>query len=196
MKKKIGILGGSFNPIHKDHIELALLALKEAELDEILVIPTFITNLKNNSEMASSNDRLAMCKLASSKYENFKVSDIEIKRGTTTYTSDTLKELDKDNDYYLIMGADSYLNIDKWHESQYVLMNAKIIVAPRDDISFDEIENKSKELNSKPPIVLSQAIGDLSSSKIRSMIKNNEDVSDYLDKDVLEYIKENNLYRG
>lgn len=197
--KKIGILGGSFNPVHNAHIKLAVTACEQAGLDEMLIIPTYVTNLKDNSAMVSSEDRFRMCELAVQDISSFYVSDIEIKRQRTTYTCETVEELkriDPDNEYYLIMGADAYLNLYKWRNYEYILNNAHIIVAPRDDADKDDLLEKSHEYCGFSPLILKEPIFKLSSTMIREMISAGEDVSDFLDSRVIEYINEHNLYKA
>lgn len=195
--KNVGILGGSFNPIHIAHIKLAKLAIKEAKLDEVIIIPTFLTNLKDNSSLVSPEHRLKMCNLAVENENDIYVSDIDIRRNKITYTSDTIYELKQieNNNYFLIMGADSYKNLSLWHDYQYIVSNAKIIVARRDDISKSDILDIAKKNSFDIPVILSKPIQDLSSTIIRYNIKNDITVSELLDKKVLEYIKINNLYR-
>lgn len=195
--KNVGILGGSFNPIHIAHIKLAKLAIKEAKLDEVIIIPTFLTNLKDNSSLVSSQHRLKMCDLAVENENDIYVSDIDIKRNKITYTSDTIYELKQieNNNYFLIMGADSYKNLSLWHDYQYIVNSTKIIVARRDDISKSDILDIAKKNNFDLPIILSKPIQNLSSTIIRYNIKKDIPVNELLDKKVLEYIKINNLYR-
>ena len=194
--KKIGILGGSFNPIHNAHVKLAKAAFDQVKLDEMLIIPTYITNLKDNSFMVSADQRLKMCKLAVMDIDNFYVSDIDIRRKKITYTCDTINELktERDADYYLILGADAYLNLYKWMNYRYILDNAYMIVAPRDGIKSSTLIEKSKEYNGLGSVIMENEIEKLSSTLIRDMIKNGEDAKDYLSPKVYRYIKENGLY--
>lgn len=195
--KRIGVLGGSFNPIHNAHVKLAETAFEYAELDEMIIIPTYITNLKDNSFMASAEDRLNMCSLAFSEMDNFYVSDLEVKRCRTSYTYETLEELktsDSDAEFYLVMGADSYLNLYKWRNYEYILNNAHIIVAPRDDADQQDLIIKSHEYDGLSPLILKDPIFELSSTKIRNMINSGADVSEFLDRRVIEYISEHSLY--
>lgn len=195
--KKIGILGGSFNPIHKAHVEIALKAIEIAKLDEFIIIPTYITNLKDNSILVSSEDRFNMCKLACQSHKELQVSDIEIKRHNVSYTSDTIKELlnSEEASYYLVMGADSYVNLSKWHNYEYILNNCTIVICPRGDEDYEGLLELSHTYDGYKPIIMKHSISNMSSTLIRKMIKNNDDISAYLDDKVIEYIKKNNLYK-
>ena len=197
---KIAIFGGSFNPIHNAHVKLAQRFLNEVALDRVIFVPTFITPLKDNTSVISSEHRLKMCELALKDYDNFAVSDVEIKRAGYSYSSDTIayfKELYPQDELYFIMGADMYLTLEKWHEFEYIFNNVTILTAPRNDCSFDELVNKYeyyKKYNCKSYITR-EYIEDLSSTLIRDMILSEADISAFLDKDVVAYIVKHGLYR-
>ncbi len=197
---KIAIFGGSFNPIHNAHIKLAKRFVDEVSLDKVIFVPTFITPLKDNYSVIDPMHRLKMCELALSQHANFEVSDVEIKREGLSYSSDTIayfKKLYKDAEIYFIMGADMFLTLEKWHEFQYIFNNVTVLTAPRDDCGYEILCNKLdeyKKYNCKAYIT-KEYIEDLSSTFLRDMIKNSRDVSDYLNHDVISYIKKHNLYR-
>lgn len=197
---KIAIFGGSFNPIHNAHIKLAKRFVDEVFLDKVIFVPTFITPLKDNSPVVDSTHRLKMCEIALSQYENFEVSDVEIKREGLSYSSDTIayfKDIYKDAEIYFIMGADMFLTLERWHKFQYILDSVTVLTAPRDDCSYDKLCDKLseyKKYNCKAHIT-KEYIEDLSSTFLRNSIKDNKDVSSYLNKDVISYITQHNLYR-
>lgn len=195
--RNIGILGGSFNPIHKAHIKLALKCIDEAKLDKVLVIPSYVTNLKDNSSMASDKDRLKMCTIACQNHKNLEVSDIELQRKGISYTSDTIRQLKNDNDnLFLIIGADQFLSFDKWHEYEYIIKNSTLIVAPRNNDSYFDLLSLSDNYKDSKIIILKDYIDDISSTNIRELLSSNKDVYDFIDDNVYKYICQNNLYKG
>ena len=128
--KKIGILGGTFNPIHHGHLILGQAAKEEFGLDEILVMPTKNPAYKTISGGVSEKNRVDMIKLAIRDFPYFKFSDIELKREGTTYTVDTLRELtkqDTDCRYYFIMGADSLYQIETWKDPGQIFYHGRYI---------------------------------------------------------------------
>ena len=129
------IYGGSFNPIHNDHIKLALQFAEQFELDKVTLIPTHYTPLKDNSHIADGKHRYQMCLLATEDEPLLEVSDIELRREGPSYTSDTIAQLMNDEDsLYLIVGADMYMTLDKWHDFNYIFDNVTILAAPRDEL--------------------------------------------------------------
>ena len=193
------IYGGSFNPIHNDHIKLALRFAEQFELDKVTLIPTNVTPLKDNSHIADGKHRYQMCLLASRDYPQLEVSDIELRRKGESYTSDTIAELlDPDDSLYLIVGADMYMTLDQWHEAQYIFDHVTILVAPRDEQDYDSLEEKYlmyREQYGCRTLIAHSAIGELSSTLIREGIASGADVSAMVDPRVLDYIQKNDLYR-
>ncbi|MBQ8058151.1 MAG: nicotinate (nicotinamide) nucleotide adenylyltransferase [Ruminococcus sp.] len=198
---KTAIFGGSFNPIHNAHVKLASRFVDEALLDSVIFVPTFVTPLKDNSSVVSSEHRLKMCELALKRYDSFFVSDVEIKRGGLSYSSDTIayfKVLYPEDDLFFIMGADMFLTLEKWHEFQYIFDNVTILTAPRDDCDYDKLVKKFEYYKNKynaKVYITKEYIEDLSSTSIRDMILSEADISAYLDKDVVAYIVKHGLYR-
>ena len=193
------IYGGSFNPIHNDHIRLALCFAEQFELDKVTLIPTYSTPLKDNSHIISGDHRYQMCMLAAQDYPQLEVSDLELRRKGESYTSDTIKELMNDDDsLYLIVGADMYVTLDRWHEFRFIFDHATILVAPRDELDYDFLEEKYLEYREKyncRTLIAHQGIGELSSTMIREGISSGADVSAMLDPRVLDYIQKHDLYR-
>jgi len=192
------ILGGSFNPIHLDHVRLALSCADQFALDRVTLIPTYTTPLKDNSQIADGAHRLNMCRLAVSDYPLLEVSDIELRRGGLSYTSDTIAALRNDADeLFLIVGADMYVTLDRWHEFRYIFDNAIILAAPRNELDYHSIEEKYKEYRSYGcrTLISREPIGPLSSTAIRAAVKNGESLSGMVDDRVAAYMIENGLYR-
>lgn len=199
MSRKTAMFGGSFNPIHNGHIQLANVCKEQLSLDRIIIIPTGVTPNKDNSEMLSPLHRLNMCRIACKPYSHLEVSDIEINREGKSYTKDTLKALKSlypDDELYLIVGADMFLSFLLWKNYEEIFSLATIIGCPRDENSCAELlsfSEKLREFGAKS-IILKNPVMTVSSTKIRRKLKNKEDVSDLLSDDVFKYIVNNNLY--
>ncbi len=198
MMRKIGILGGTFDPIHLGHLKLASIALNELSLDEVIFIPSGISYMKSN--VTDSSHRYAMTELAVKDYPSFSVSDIEIKRLKNSYSYETLEELNRiypDADIIFIVGADSFINLDKWKFPGRILRAASLAVLVRDDVSEDVLSFKAEDykriFNAKVFFLHAPQI-DISSTNIKKMIKNGESVQDLLAPSVYSYIKEHKLY--
>ena len=199
---RVGIFGGSFNPPHVGHINMCELFLKEAKLDKLLVIPASIPPHKQIIPKTTIEQRLEMSTLAfASISEKICISDIEAKREGKSYTADTIKVLKSlgYDDLYLLCGTDMLLTLDMWYKPEYIFDNATIVYVRRESEIENEmiISNKIAQykrcfgakilhINTKPI--------ELSSSIVRKAIKDGLDASSMLSKNVLEYIKENNLY--
>lgn len=192
------IFGGSFNPIHNDHVRLALAFADEFGLDRVTLIPTFQTPLKDNSEIVGGEHRLAMCRLAAADHPQLEVSDVELRRGGMSYTSDTLAHfVAMGDELYLIVGADMYVTLDRWHEFRYIFEHAVILVAMRDELDHNSISEKYQEYKvyGCRTMMLSQRVGPLSSTAVRDAVREGADLTGMVDGRVEEYIRDNGLYR-
>ncbi len=197
---KIGILGGSFDPIHKGHLNMAVRAYEEYGLDQIWLIPAGHSPNKNEADMTPALLRLKMAQIAVLDYPFIKVSDIEIKARETSYTSLTLEKLTglyPQHEFYFIMGGDSLDYFDSWHKPETIASLATILVVARDEFSIPAMEEKiraiQKQFNANIKIVHCDKI-DISSTAIRTALAKGQDVSAYVPCGVCEFIKENNLY--
>lgn len=192
------MFGGSFNPIHNDHVKLALQFAEEFALDKVTLIPTYTTPLKDNSAIADGDDRLMMCRLSTEDHPQLEVSDIELHRGGLSYTSDTIAALKQEGEeFFLIVGADMYVTLDRWHEFRYIFENATILVAPRDELDFNSLKEQYEAY--KPfgcrTLISENFVGPLSSTAVRAAVKAGESISDMVDPRVEAYIRTHNLYR-
>ena len=201
MKKKVGILGGTFNPIHIGHLILAERALEECELDEILFIPSGQPYFKSAAEVLDKKVRISMTGNAIEDNPNFALSTIETDREGNSYTYETLQLLKRDNpdtSYYLILGADTLFQIEQWKNPEIIMSLAGIIGAVRDDKNADDLKNKAAELEEKfsteVHILRMPHIG-VSSSDIRERIRTGKNVRYMLPDKTLEYIEKNKLYQ-
>ena len=189
--KNIGLLFGSFNPIHNGHISLATFILKHKPLDEIWFVVSPLSPFKKSKILLDKNDRLDMVKVAIKPFKKFFVSDIEFKMKTPNYTIDTLYEIKKkypEDSFSLIIGEDNLENFKNWKDSNLIIENFKIYVYPR---SF----SKSKlNLNFNTLYKINAPTINISSTDIREFIKKNEDIDGLLSPEVLDQIKKKKFY--
>lgn len=199
-KTKVALLGGAFNPITIGHIQLAQFVLNTSgQFDEVWIMPTY--NHMYNKKTVSPEQRLKMCKLASSVDRRIKVFDYEIKNklsGETFYLFKRLlqeKELIDKYDFSLIIGLDNANTFNKWVNYEELERLAKFVIVPRKGYKRDESVNWYL----KPPHIFLNTetdIIEISSTDIRNMIVNSdENVFKYLNSDVYKYILDNNLYK-
>lgn len=200
--KKTGIMGGSFNPIHNGHLEIAECAYREYELDKILFIPNSASPHKDNSEMVDAAHRLAMVKLAIEDRPHFAVSDIEIVKGGLSFTYQTmttLKEQHPEVEYYFLMGADSLADFRKWRHSEIIASRCRILAAMRDEMDNEDVRHLTKELTKEygtPFSLLRIPQTDISSTKIRKHCKEGKSICDMVPKKVADYIQKYQLYQS
>lgn len=181
--KKIGIMGGTFNPIHNGHVEIAKAAYEQYELDEVWFMPNHIPAYKSSDNIVSGKQRLEMINEAIADYPYFIVSDFEINRDGKTYTYETFELLSmkySEYSFYFIMGADSLFYFEKWVHPEIILKYASILVAARDDSGIEKINDKITEFMdiykySNFQVVECKSIN-CSSSKIREYLAECDDL--------------------
>ena len=142
--RNIAVFGGSFNPVHNGHIALAQKMRDKFSLDEIILIPTFQTPLKDNTPMVSPEHRLNMLRLAFKSIDYVQVSDIEIKREGKSYTVDTLSEIVKkypDDKLHFIVGADAFMQLPLWRFPEIIFRLAKVLTIARDSVDYEMVLN-------------------------------------------------------
>ena len=199
-KKKVGIMGGTFNPIHFGHLLLAETAFHQFQLDEILIMPTKNPYYKKISNSVTEEDRVAMVELAIEDNAHYRLSKEEHNREGTTYTVETLSQLTArhpDYEYYFIMGADSLYHIESWKDPAQILKLATIVVAGRAGTGsslssqIEYIENKydSEIYRLNSPVL------EISSNDIRRRIRDGESIRYLLPAKVADYIYEHGLYQ-
>lgn len=201
--KRIGVFGGTFNPIHNGHIYLAKSAYKHLNLDKVLVIPSGFSYQKSEEKVASKDIRANMVKLAIKDCPYLEYSDIEVRKEGNSYTFETileLKEKYKNSILYLIIGADTLFNIESWMNPEILLSNCKLGVMLRDDHDKSQVIKMCNHLedkfNTKSEIIDVEKI-DISSTMIRELIKSGTftNGANELPGKVYKYITENGLYR-
>lgn len=199
---KIGILGGTFNPIHHGHLLLAQWAMEAASLDGIMFLPTGNSYMKKSSEVLPGPERLAMAAAAVADRECFVCSDLEISRGGNTYTYETLKELRQrypDAELYFIIGADCLFSMEKWRCVEQIFRSCTILAASRSGMSPEALEQKRLELQHRygASIRLIEFPNmEISSTDIRRRCKQGQSIRYLVPESVREIIETQNYYRG
>ena len=170
---KIGILGGTFNPIHLGHIRLAEEALEKFELDKVIFIPTYIPPHKINKDIISFQNRYKMVELAIEEKSNFEVSDLEVKLKGISYSVNTIKELKKIYDdttnIYFVVGSDYAEELGLWKDIEDLKKLCKFAIITR--------------------------LGNISSTNIRKLIRERKPFKNLLPQKVYDYILMNKLYK-
>ena len=200
-KKRVGIYGGTFNPPHMGHVGAAEAFCRDAELDELIIMPDFLPPHKEIISAVSADERLRMCELAFSHIEKARVSDLEIKRGGRSYTSDTLEILASDDtELCFLCGTDMFLTLSEWYRPEKIFELATICYVRREkdeEISRtieEKIQNYEKRYNARIIKLELNEVRIVSSSELRSALMNGKCI-DYLPKAVLDYIREKRLYQ-
>ena len=198
--KKIGIMGGTFNPIHIAHLILAEQAYHQLQLDQVWFMPSKNPPHKAGLEIASDEDRKNMILAAIQKNPAFELSTIEMEREGITYTAETLRELHqmkKDHEYYFIIGGDSLMQITSWKEPEAIFSMANIVAATRSGYKEEELTSQIEMLKETyhanvTRIDIPQL--EISSNTLRNKCKNHESIRYYVPETVFSYIKEHQLY--
>ena len=188
---KIGIFGGSFNPPHNMHKNIALKLINKWYLDKVIFVPT--GDKYNKDGLLNQKDRYNMVKLMIEGYDNLEVSDYEFNKLTYTYeTLDYFKNIYKDDDIYFICGSDNLKQITLWRKYDYILRNYKMIVIRRNNDDIDKIINNLL-IYYKNIICITDIQNSLSSTLIRENLNKNNDtyLLQNMDANVLKYIKNN-----
>lgn len=203
MEEKIGIFGGSFDPIHCGHINIAQSAYEEFNLNEVWFIPAGHSPNKDENRMTPAEIRAEMVSLAIEGIPGFRLCDIEIKAKETSYTYLTLtklKDLYPDKKLYFIMGADSLDYFERWYHPEIICQKAVILAAVRDDMNLSEINRKIAQIKKLFPARIYPISGgktDISSSSLRDALsRGEEDKTIMLPPKVAEYIKRSHLYQS
>ena len=200
--KRIGIMGGTLDPVHNGHILLGQQAYTEYKLDEIWYMPSHIPPHKKDHAITDSRDRLNMLYLAVDGIPGFCVSEFELGREGNTYTAHTLELLKKeypDVKFYFIIGADSLFQIEKWYHPEKVMALASLLLSGRRyetaERTFEQQIHYLKGAYGADIQVLHNEIIDVASADIRDKVRAEKDISHDVPKKVAEYIVEHELYR-
>ncbi len=203
--KKIGIMGGAFNPIHNGHLVTAQEALSQFKLDKVIFIPTGNPPHKIKNKISSAEDRYIMTVIATSSNSNFFVSRMEIDRKGDSYTIDTVRQLrkvyGKNSLLYFITGADAILEILTWKNTSEIVSLCKFIAATRPGYNLSRIEDLRKRLSGKARTadkkiyVMEIPALSISSTDIRDRIRHNRPIDYLLPEGVSNYILKHELYK-
>lgn len=197
--KGLGILGGTFDPIHSGHLHLAEAVYKEMQLEQIVFIPAFVPPHKLGQDYAPAADRYAMTKLAVEPYPHFTVSDLELRRSGVSYTVDTVRELHAlypDTSLYFIIGADSVPQLHTWHHIRELLQLTTFVAAGRpgyEGVMAQVVQNLGPEAEQKI-ILLHTPEYDISSTDIRTRIRSSQSLEGLVPLAVEQYIYQHGLY--
>ena len=220
---RIGLFGGTFNPIHRGHLQAASEVKKSFHLDQIIIIPAALPPHKTPMAVANADDRLEMIKLAIRGINGITVSDVELKRRGPSYTIDTVYHFKRtqpdDALIYLIMGLDAFLEIDTWKSYRELLDQIPFIVMARPHARHPDAQQGWKILedylkarlseqyqfssaqsgyitDGKQPVHICDVRAlDISSTAIRQAVKQNQTIDNWVSAEVAEYIKHKGLYQ-
>lgn len=188
---KVGILGGSFNPIHIGHLILADEVRQKLELDKVFFIPVYLPVHKEAKDLLPAQERLRMVKLALKGNPYFEALDLEAKRKGKSYTIDTLRGLRQSypevKKFFFIVGSDAIGYLDSWKDIDEVMKLAKFVVASRPNYP---LKNLTKNIL---PLAIESV--DISGYRLRQRLKNNESVRYYLPQEVYHYIIKKGFYK-
>lgn len=189
---KIGIFGGSFNPIHVGHALIASYVIENSELDSLWLMVSPQNPLKQGAAIASDYHRLRMTELVSRRIDNVSTSAFEFNLPKPSFTIDTLNALQEkfpDDEFYLLIGADNWCLFDKWKAGDEIIQKFHVLIYPRRgyDIVVPEKYNNRVQVVNAPLI-------EISSTQIRERLSQLKDVTFYVPEAVEKYIIKNQLY--
>lgn len=200
-RKRVGIMGGTFDPIHIAHLILGECAYEQFQLDTVLFMPSGNPPHKmGRRDGASDKERLEMTALAVKDNPHFKLDSEEMRRRGLTYTNDTilnLKRQNPDTDYYFIIGGDSLMAFDTWKNPEIICENCTLLAAVRDDLDTAVMEKKIaglKEAYGARIHLLYTPNMDISSSRLREWRREKRSLRYYVPDSVLAYIEEHHVY--
>jgi len=220
-RERIGVFGGTFDPIHNGHLRVALEVMASMRLDRIIFVPAGNPPHKSRPDMASASDRIEMVRLACLSVDVFEVSDIELDRGGRSYTVDTLSLISKSigvgGELFFIMGMDAFMHFHTWKEPEKILGLASLIIMTRPVSGLADEENEVrkyiKEYLSEEYVLPSEEghsfvhheLGEIhfvrvtgleiSGTMIRGLAKNKKSSAFLVPEKVEEYIVSRGLYR-
>ena len=199
--KKVGIMGGTFNPIHIGHLILAEAAYEAYNLDEVLFVPSGHSYMKDQSEILDAKKRVHMTGLAIEDNPHFALSTIEIDRDGNSYSYETLETLRKQNpntEYYFIVGADTLFALETWKHPEILLPSCTILAAVRDGVSMEKMQKQADYLEEKfggSIKLLPTSNIEISATDIRKRLFENRDAKYIVPDAVLQFIHKNGLYQ-
>lgn len=199
-KKRIGIMGGTFNPVHMGHLLLAERAYEQLSLDKVWMMPNAVPPHKAGQQILSKEHRIAMLKLAIEGNAHFQLSLFE-KEDKAHYSYETMEALNSaypDCTFYYLMGSDSLLSIEKWVEYRRFLAACHVAAANREDGEGQKLADWTGYLREKyqaDVTLLDSPVMEVSSSQIRSLRQEGKSIRYLVPEAVFSYMERNNLYR-
>lgn len=193
---KIGILGGTFDPIHNGHIMIAQYAMEQYSLDKVLFMTSSIPPHKESKSVGADMRHKMVC-AAVEGYKGFYPFDYEVKKGGVSYTVDTLRALSeefKNCEIYFIIGGDSIRDFDKWRCPEEIVKYCTLLVYPRMGIDIEEKARLIREKYSAEVKLINSPEMGISSTEIRERIENNKPVNFFIPERVSQLIKKEKLY--
>lgn len=199
MHERIALFGGTFDPIHNGHVQLAREFAARLSLHRVLFMPTFVPPHKVKPDLAPAVDRLAMCRLACEPYAELEVSDLEINRrgaSFTVFTLEALKRQHPDAELFLLTGADMFLTLSTWYRFADIADMATLCAAPRDEVTADLLVGYAKKLEQQGARCVVEAIPivEISSTEIREKAAAGKALEGLVPPAVEDYIVQKQVY--
>lgn len=195
MKKKIGILGGSFDPVHFGHLNLAISLMEKCSLEEVLFVPTSLSPFKKNAPPAvSAKHRQEMLNLAIAPIKQFRSLDWEILENGPAFTIDTVRRLSSNPDLqpHLILGEDHVASFHQWKEAQELIRLAPPLIGTREIGDLSQLPVQFQVLLQKSRVRI--PLFEISSTDVRKRFSENKYCGHLLPSSVMDYIKKHHLY--
>lgn len=201
---KTGIFGGTFNPVHTGHLVMAQDALERHELDHVIWMPCYTPPHKNHETLPSVEHRMRMLEIALEEDYRMSVSDMEVKRGGTSFTIDTIQglELERPNDdLYFIIGADTLFELHTWRKIDELIEKVQFITLARPGLELNDVQAGRLNLSEaqterlKPGLTASHLV-DISSTDIRLRVEEGLSIQYLVPREVELYIIEHHLYQN
>ena len=198
---KIGILGGTFDPIHLGHLQMAGESYRQAGLDQVLFMPSKIPPHKQNRNITEEYKRAAMIQLAIRNTPQFIYSGMELEREGFTYTADTLRILQEQNPahvYYFILGGDSLFQLEQWYHPEEIMGRVEILAISRYGMGQEKIRQQIDYLTQKYQAriqIVEMPRMDISSSEIRARVRQGKSLEGWVSPAVEKYIQNDCLYQ-
>jgi nicotinate-nucleotide adenylyltransferase len=199
-KMKIGVLGGTFDPVHLGHLAMAGEVKKALGLEEVLMVPAGQPVAKTPQRVTPAEHRLKMLRLAVADKPHFKVSTIEVERPGPSYTADTLDELKKqcggEVEIYFILGWDSLSQLPEWHEPGRIIERCYLVAVPRPGFPRPRLEDLERKLPgiTKKVVMMNKPRRDISASVIREIAARGRSIDKLVPGPVAAYIVKHRLY--